>query len=233
MSIFKCIACNFQRRRSLSSEESSELSDEDISYLEYPEKSNKGSSFYSTNGGVDEVDSDETAETVTKRMTSSSSSNEQNPRQVATRSSNVKGQRIQVALNTSTSEDNAGNVTAFTDLDNSDVGGVGEEQHVRFSFIQELNEAANESYNSLEDPDYEVMIQITTSHLLFKVCQITAFNVNAHTTLVSDLIYYSREKLRKIFWSHLLQRCGLSYYYVVAKELNVHFYIASELKING
>lgn len=114
------------------------------------------------------MDSDETAETVTKGMTSSSSSNEPNHRQVATRSSNVNGKSIQVALNTSTSEDNAGNATAFTDLDNSDVVGIGEEQHVRFSFIQELNEAANESYNSLEDPDYEVKIQLTKSIFFLK-----------------------------------------------------------------
>lgn len=47
------------------------------------------------------------------------------------------------------------NNTSGSDMD-SKKGNVGDAIHVHSAFYQELQEAANESYNSQDDPDYKV-----------------------------------------------------------------------------
>jgi len=121
----------FQRRRH-SSTDASSISD-NSKVKETPE----------THCGVhDEVDSDETADTVTKQVSSSSSASEQS-----------SSKKFVIVPNC----DDEMMVTAPPpNLDSSDI--VGEEVLVVSSVLQELDEAANEAYNSEEDPDYKVSL---------------------------------------------------------------------------
>ncbi|ODM99448.1 hypothetical protein Ocin01_07237 [Orchesella cincta] len=108
-----------RRRHSSTDEDASSISENDRSKV-----------LNDTHGaGHDEVDSDETADTVTKQVSSSSSSSEP--------SSSNKFVIVPECENSSTAVEE------------------GEEVEVVSSVLEELNKAANEDYRSDEDPDYK------------------------------------------------------------------------------
>ncbi|CAL8087899.1 unnamed protein product [Orchesella dallaii] len=126
------------KRRRHSSTDASSISENDNSKL-LEETSG------ATLNGHDEVDSDETADTVTKQVSSSSSSSDP--------SSSTKFVIVPNCEETS-----------IVDSDSKDI--VGEEQVVT-SFLHELDEASNEAYLSDEDPDYKPAVESSTDDSSF------------------------------------------------------------------